>query len=216
MDRRALKTDMDASFKMQVTQGGFSWACRGCLWLTLAKRIFSKQVRQVWSVASDAENWRSPSRAQHVRVSVCVPACMRARVCECRTAQQMLQWCAWRCAGAAFAGTCVRMCCCCCSLSVEREGEQTPGLATMSKLCFNKQCAASTCTVRFMPCEQSEPTWIAFLKGPRFHLPRQRFWLKAYVESQPRRCPGWAWGGGLDPPDTKPVSQRFTHCTPGS
>ena len=35
---------------------------------------------------------------------------------------------------------------------------------------------------------------------PRIHLTRWSLWLGAYVESQPGRCPGWAWGGGLDPP----------------
>ena len=63
-----------------------------------------------------------------------------------------LQWCAWRCAGVAFAEAGVRMCCCCCSLSAKRTGaSMVPVLATMSELCFNTQCAASTCTVRSMP-----------------------------------------------------------------
>ena len=65
-----------------------------------------------------------------VRVCVCVHtcacvcghtyACVQARLCVCLAAPQMLQWCAWRCAGVAFAETGVRKCWCCCSLSVER------------------------------------------------------------------------------------------------
>ena len=63
----------------------------------------------------------------------------------------------------AFAEAGVRMCCCCCSLSVERAAASVvPGLAMMSELCFNTQCAANTCTVRSMPHE----TQIAFLKDP--------------------------------------------------
>ena len=50
-------------------------------------------------------------------------------------------------------------------------------------------------------------------QGPRFHLTRYEFWLGAYVESQPGRCPGWAWGGGLDPPKTKLVSNT-SHTAP--
>jgi len=38
-----------------------------------------------------------------------------------------------------------------------------PGLATMSELYFDTQCAASTCTVRSMPRKQSKPTQTAFL-----------------------------------------------------
>jgi len=55
-----------------------------------------------------------------VRVHMC--ACVQARLCVCLAAPQMLQWCAWHCAGVAFAETGVRMCCFCCSLSVERAG----------------------------------------------------------------------------------------------
>jgi len=32
-------------------------------------------------------------------------------------------------------------------------------------------------------------------QGPRIHLTRYKFWLGAYVKTQPGRCPGWAWGG---------------------
>jgi len=36
----------------------------------------------------------------------------------------------------------------------------------MSELGSDTQCAASTCTVRSMPREQSKPTLAAFLKDP--------------------------------------------------
>ena len=52
-------------------------------------------------------------------------------------------------------------------------------------------------------------------QSPRIHLVRLSFWLGAYVESQPGRCHGWAWGGGLDPPKTKNVFYIFTQRTPG-
>jgi len=51
----------------------------------------------------------------------CVRVCAGLPVCLC-CGPQMLQWCAWRCAGVAFAEAGMRMCCCCCSLSVERAG----------------------------------------------------------------------------------------------
>ena len=86
-----------------------------------------------------------------VCVLVCVPSCLTAAIVV------------WRCAGAAYTEVGVRMCCCCCSLSDERAGaSMVPGLATMSELCFNTQCAASTCTVRSMPRKQSKPTWTTF------------------------------------------------------
>ena len=98
---------------------------------------------------------------------VCVCACVQARLCVCLAASQMLQRCTWRCAKIAFAEIGVRMCCHCCSLSVERAGaSMVPGLARMSELCFNAQCAASICIVRFIPREQSKPTRTASLKGP--------------------------------------------------
>jgi hypothetical protein len=79
-----------------------------------------------------------------VRAHVCV--CAGTPVCVCVSCYpQMLQWCAWRCAGVAFAETGVRMYCFCCSLSVERAWfEHGARAATMSELCFNTQCAAST------------------------------------------------------------------------
>ena len=85
-----------------------------------------------------------------VRVSVCAGVHVFVYVCACVCV------CAWRCAGVDFAETGVRMCCFCCFLSVERAGaSMVPGLARMSELCFNAQCAASTCTVRSMPRKQS-------------------------------------------------------------
>ena len=107
----------------------------------------------------------------YVRVCACtcVCACVQARLCVCLAAPQMLQWCAWCCAGVAFAEAIVRMCCCCCSLSVDfqRAGaSMVPGLATMSEHHVNSQCAASTCNVRSMPREQPKPTRTAFLKSP--------------------------------------------------
>ena len=102
----------------------------------------------------------------HACVRVCACACTCVRVCRhacvCLAAPQMLQWCAWRCAGVAFAETGVRMCCFCFSLL----RRQVPGLAKMSELGFNTRCAVSTCTVHFMPREQSKPTRTASLKGP--------------------------------------------------
>ena len=98
---------------------------------------------------------------------VCVHVCVRVHVCACALQPHR------RCRGvhgavlAGFVEAGVRMCCCCCSLSAKRTGaSMVPVLATMSELCFNTQCAASTCTVRSMPHEQSKPTRIAFLKGP--------------------------------------------------
>ena len=222
----------------------------------------------------------------HAHACECVYVCVCLCVPYCPTDAAV----AWRCAGAAFTEVGVRMCCCCCySLSVERAGaSMVPGLATMSELCFNTQWAASTCTVRSMPREQSNPTRTVFLKGPvqanfrascltkqKLYTPLKlvlldsacmvnrelynrnttdglwpaasevcwwilhqqevvrgpgwgilgsflelpnikfcsktspgsqnlsgavKFLLGAYVESQPRRCPGWAWGGGLTPP----------------
>jgi hypothetical protein len=97
----------------------------------------------------------------HACVRVCACACTCVRVCRhacvCLAAQQMLQWCAWRCAVVAYAETSIRMCCFCCSRCVERAGaSMVPGLARMSELCFNAQYAASTCTVHSMPREQSK------------------------------------------------------------
>ena len=121
----------------------------------------------------------------HIRARLCV--CIRARFCVCAcacvctcvcrhacvylAAPQMLQWCAWRCAGVAFSKASVRICCCCCSLSVERAGASTVP-AMMSELCFNTQCVASTCTVRSVPRKQSKPKRTAFLKGPDKKIPR--------------------------------------------
>ena len=123
-------------------------------------------------------------------VCVCTRLCIHARVCVCMCVRVSMRVCVHMCAcvqarlcvsccptdaavvgmvnaGVAFAEAIVRMCCCCSSLSVERAGaSMVLGMATMSELCFNTQCAASTCTVHSMPCEQSKPTWAKFLKGP--------------------------------------------------
>ena len=91
---------------------------------------------------------------------------VRAHVCVCAGTPVCVSCCPTD-AAVAFAGTGVRMCCVCCSLPVERAGtSMVPGLATMSKLCFNTQCAASTCTVRSTPRKQSKPTRTANLKDP--------------------------------------------------
>jgi hypothetical protein len=85
-----------------------------------------------------------------------------------------LQWCAWRCAGVAFAEAGVRMCCCCCSLSVERAG------ASMVPRCLNsastnsaRQAPRLQQTVRGMHLHRavhapqtSKPTWTVLLMGP--------------------------------------------------
>jgi len=89
-------------------------------------------------------------------------------------------------------------------------------------------CADGYCTIRKWSGGLSEESWAvsaaskqktslklcSYIPGPTNFLPRYRFWLGSFVNSQPYlRCRGWAWGGGLDPPKTTCCSTS-SHTTP--
>jgi hypothetical protein len=92
----------------------------------------------------------------YVRVCACtcVCACVQARLCVCLAAPQMLQWCAWCCAGVAFAEAIVRMCCCCCSLSVERVGASMVPQHLNTTSTHSVRQAPATCG----PCPVNSPS----------------------------------------------------------
>ena len=96
---------------------------------------------------------------------ICVCAC--ACVCSCALLPQR------RCSGvhdAVLEHPLLKQVCGCAAAAAPcllRAGASiVPGLATMSELCFNTQCAASICNVHSMPREQSKPTQTVFLKVP--------------------------------------------------
>jgi hypothetical protein len=105
----------------------------------------------------------------HACVRVCASTCVRVCVhlCMCALLPQR------RCSGvhdAVLEHPLLKQVCGCAAAAAPcllRAGASiVPGLATMSELCFNTQCAASICNVHSMPREQSKPTQTVFLKVP--------------------------------------------------
>jgi len=85
-----------------------------------------------------------------VYVCVCMYLCARVRL----AAPQMLQWCAWRCAGVAFADAGVRICCCCCSLSAKRTGASMVPQCQLTASTHSARQAPAPCA----PCPTSTPS----------------------------------------------------------